>query len=162
MELMTPIRDKGYALIDNFWRVIQTSDLDYVLCGMPIWKHIYHALYWLDYRFDIPASFIGAPFHEPGLESLDVFPSGHIAKEQLLAYYRQVSEKSRRYLDNLTDDMLGEQPEGCDTNRLGLILSQFRHAYVHIGNINCTTIIETGKWPLVAASAADNLKGLYE
>ena len=162
MELMVPIKDKGYALIDNFDRVLQTSDLEYILCCMPIWKHIYHALYWLDYHFAAPANFIGADFHEPNLESLDVYPLKRISKEQLIEYYQKVAVKSKHYLDNLTDDMLNEQPEGCDTNRLGLILSQFRHVYTHIGNINCTTIIETGQWPLVAGAADDSSKGLYE
>lgn len=51
MELAIPIRDKGYALINNLGRVIFTADLDYILYHVPLWKHIYHALYWFDYHF---------------------------------------------------------------------------------------------------------------
>jgi len=80
----------------------------------------------------------------------------------LLSYHQVVSEKSKQYLNELTDDMLSEQPDGCDTNRLGLILGQFRHAYCHIGNVNCVTIITTGEWPLVAGRAEDFTKDLYE
>jgi len=162
MELMEPIRDKGYALIDNFERVIQTADLNYSLYNVPVWKHIYHALYWVDYWFCTPEKFICADFHEKDLDSIDILPNKNITKEQLLNYQQSVSKKSKEYLDFLTDDMLSEQPNGCKTNRLGLILSQFRHAYVHLGNVNCTTVIETGEWPLVAGEAKDNEKGLYE
>jgi hypothetical protein len=116
----------------------------------------------MDYHFASPSAFIGADFHETGLESLDICPSKIVSKEQLQRYYQMVSEKSKSYLDGLSDVMLTERPEGCDTNRLGLILSQFRHVYAHIGNINCTTIIEKGQWPLVAGAATDNKKGLYE
>lgn len=45
------------------------------------------------------------------------------------------------YLDGLTDDGLYDIPTGCTSSRLGLILSQFRHFYAHLGNINATTII---------------------
>ena len=55
--------------------------------------------------------------------------------------------------------MLYDQPEGCDTNRLGLILSQFRHAYYHLGVVYCTTIQQTGEWPFVAGKPEDAQKG---
>jgi hypothetical protein len=56
--------------------------------------------------------------------------------------------------------MLYEVPKGCRDNRLSLILSQYRHFYAHLGNINATTIIETNKWPRVAGGSAK--EGLYE
>ena len=70
-----------------------------------------------------------------------------------------------RYLDSLTDDMLYEIPPDCTDNRLLLIISQFRHFYAHLGNINATTIIETNEWPRVIGTsgksgASDT--GLYE
>lgn len=162
MELMIPVKDKGYALIDNFERVIETSNLSRILFGIPIWKHIYHALYWFDYWFAGPDKFIGAPFHVEQLDSIDSPVKFDLTKEQLIAYCNLVSDKSKAYLDGLTDEMLTERPAKSDTNRLGLILSQFRHAYAHIGNINCTTIMDTNKWPLVAGNADDIAKGLYE
>ena len=162
MELIKPIRDKGYALIDNFERTIKTADLNYILYNVPVWKHIYHALYWVDYWFCGPENYLGADFHEENLDSIDIQPTTQINREQLLAYQQKVAEKSKEYLDILSDNMLSELPKECMTNRLGLILSQFRHAYVHLGNVNCTTIIETGEWPKVAVTKDDFLKGLYE
>ena len=162
MELMEPIRDKGYALIDNFYRVIETANLNRELFHVPIWKHIYHALYWFDYWFAGPHNFVGAPFHVHGLDDIDNASNLFITKEQLKGYYEAVAEKSKCYLDMLTDEMLCEVVEESDTNRLGLILGQFRHSYAHIGNINCTTIIDENKWPFVAGRAEDINTGLYE
>lgn len=45
----------------------------------------------------------------------------------------------------LTDESLLDILEGSKINRLGLIISQFRHFYAHLGNINATTIIETNQ-----------------
>ena len=70
-----------------------------------------------------------------------------------------------QYLDSLTDDMLYEIPKGCKGNRLSLIISQYRHFYAHLGNINATTIIEKNKWPRVVGTAGksgDSYEGLYE
>ncbi len=162
MELIIPIRDKGYALIDNLGRVIETANLNRILFDVPIWKHIYHALYWFDYWFAGPENYVGAPFHENNLDSIDYPCTFDISKQQLIFYFKTVSDKSKKYLDDLADENLTEQPIGSDTNRLGLILGQFRHVYAHIGNINCTTIIDAGKWPLVAGAANDFTKGLFE
>ena len=161
IDLMIPIKDKGFALLDNFERTIKTANFDYILYNVPVWKHIYHALYWVDYWFCGPENYIGADFHEEGLDSIDIQPNKQITKEQLLLYQQNVAKKSKEYLCKINDDMLNELPKGCNSNRLGLILGQFRHAYVHLGNVNCTTIIETGEWPLVAGKADDHAKGLY-
>ncbi len=162
MQLMVPIKDKGYALIDNLGRVIEISNLSRILYNAPIWKHIYHTLYWFDYWFAGPENYLGAPFHTKNLDSLDIKSESEITKEQLFSYYSAVSDKSKKYLDRLNDAMLTEQPRNSETNRLGLILGQFRHAYAHIGMINCTTVIDTGEWPFVAGRAADVSKDLFE
>jgi len=162
MTLMEPIRDKGYALIDNLGRTLETSDLSRPLFHVPLWRHIYHTLYWFDYWFAEPQSFLGAPFHTDGLESIDAVLNITVSKAELQAYYEAVADKSRRYLDTLTDDMLAENPPGGDTNRLSRLLGQFRHAYAHIGNIHCTTILDSNQWPFVAAKAEDTACGLYE
>lgn len=162
MRLVTPVKDKGYALIDNLGRVLETADMTATFYGVPVWKHFYHTLYWFDYWFAGQARFIGAPFHAEGLESIDT-PAAHaVTKAQLQAYYMAVAEKSRRYLDSLTDADLAEQPPQSGTNRLGLILGQFRHVYAHLGNINGVTILVTGQWPFVSGSAADAGKPLFE
>ncbi|SHK11611.1 hypothetical protein SAMN02745136_01741 [Anaerocolumna jejuensis DSM 15929] len=69
------------------------------------------------------------------------------------------------YLNTLTDEMLYDIPSGCKSNRLGLILTQFRHFYAHLGNINATRIIETNNWPRVigtSGTSGKSTEGLYE
>lgn len=56
--------------------------------------------------------------------------------------------------------MLCDVPQGCRANSLSLILSQYRHFYAHLENINTTTIIETNKRPRVAGGSVK--EGLYE
>jgi hypothetical protein len=88
-----------------------------------------------------------------------------LSKEELSCYLESIRNKITSYLDALTDDMLYEIPKGCHSNRLSLILSQFRHFYAHLGNINATTIIETNKWPRVigiTGKSGASTEGLYE
>ena len=61
----------------------------------------------------------------------------------------EMPNKINQYLDTLSDEMLYEKPNGCNYTRLALVLGQYRHLNCHLGNINCTTIIETGEWPRV-------------
>lgn len=75
-------------------------------------------------------------------------------RETLQGYLAAVRTKILCYLDGLTDDGLYDIPTGCTSSRLGLILSQFRHFYAHLGNINATTIIETNRWPVSSGRAA--------
>jgi hypothetical protein len=117
---------------------------------MPIWKHVYHMLHSCDQWFISPFEYSKEPdFHEPNLNSLDIPSEKILSREQLLSYLGDVKAKIIAYIDALTDEMLYEIPSGCVSNRLGLILSQYRHFYAHLGNINATTIIETGEWPRV-------------
>lgn len=95
-----------------------------------------------------------------GLNSLNQESEKTLSKEDLLQYLEEVRGKIMAYLDALTDDSLCEVPKGCRGNRLSLILSQHRHFYAHLGNINATTIIETNKWPRVAGGSIK--EGLYE
>lgn len=162
MRLVDPIRDKGYALMDTLSRSLRTADLQRPFYGVPLWKHLYHALYWLDYWFCAPDNFLGAAFHVPGLEDIDTPPTVGASAEQLMDYFEKVAAKTRKYLDTLTDDMLYEQPAGCDTNRLGLILGQFKHVYCHVGNVNGRTVDATGTWVYVAGGIGDEEKPLFE
>jgi hypothetical protein len=162
MKLVDVISERSLVLLNNLERIIHTSNLEYMFCGMPIWKHIYHTLYWFDYWFTGPDKFCGAIFHEENLHSLDIPSNKTISREQLVSYHKIISEKTKRFLDNLSDDMLYEQTEDCEGIRMETILGQFRHAYCHIGSINGTTIVEAGKWPFVAGRASDFSKGLYE
>lgn len=162
MKLVDVISEKSLVLLNNLERIIHTSNTEYILCGMPIWKHIYHTLYWFDYWFAGPDQFSKASFHKADLHSLDIPSIEKISKDQLLKYHKIISDKTKQYLSNLTDDMLYENPVDCEAIRMECILGQFRHAYCHIGNINGTTIVETSKWPFVAGRTEDFSRGLYE
>lgn len=84
---------------------------------------------------------------------------------QLKSYLEEIKKKILKYIDELTDEALYEITVGCVSNRLGLILSQYRHFYAHLGNINGTTIMETGKWPRVIGTSGKSGKsaeGLFE
>jgi len=147
------------ALIENLGRVLQTADLNAEFFHVPLWKHYYHALYWFDHWFAGPEQFLGAPFHVPGLENIDIPSEQAVSTEQLQQYYDTVAEKSRRYLDELTEQLLGEPVR--NTDRLGLILGQIQHVSLHLGNINAITIQNTGRWPRMK-QRMDESSDLYE
>jgi hypothetical protein len=134
----------------NAGTAIKTCNLDYVLCDMPVWKHIYHMLHSCDQYFINPHIYDEPGFHVDGLNSLEVPPGERVlSRDELLKYLCEIQTKVLAYINGLTDDMLSERPEGCRYNRLSLAMGAVRHLYAHLGNINATTIIETGKWPRV-------------
>ncbi len=145
--------------------MLQTCNLDFVLCDMPIWKHIYHMLHSCDQWYINPTQYKEPDFHEPYLNSLDIESTKTLSKEELENYLNCVRIKIMEYLDSLDDNMLYDIPEGCSNNRLCMIISQFRHFYAHLGNINATTIIETNKWPRVIGTngmCGKSSEGLWE
>lgn len=145
--------------------MLQTCDPDYILCDMPIWKHVYHMLHSCDQWFINPNEYTEPDFHVSGLNSLDIPSEKVLSREQLSAYLESVRDKIMAYVDSLTDERLYEVPAGCKLNRLGMILSQYRHFYAHLGNINATTIIATNKWPRVVnaeGKCGRSASGLFE
>lgn len=157
------ITDRTIALLDNFRRTILTADLNYKLYNQPLWKHIYHALYWFDYWYAAPEKYIGADFHCDNLESLDIENDIEVSQEELLAYLEAVRVKTFKYLDSLTEDILEEIPKGCeDKTRFACILGQFAHCYIHLGNVNSVTINQTGKWVTVANRETDKDNPLFD
>lgn len=165
LELVHAIRQNVEVLFTNAAIMLETCDLDFVLCDMPIWKHVYHMLHSCDQWTINPYEYTEPDFHTPGLNSLDD-PSGQpLSWEALWAYLGQVRGKILAYVDTLTDERLSQAPEGCASNRLGLILSQMRHFYAHLGNINGTTIMATNQWPWVigvSGKSGQSTSGLYE
>jgi hypothetical protein len=148
--LTAALHDHALVMFHNAETAIKTCNLDFILCEMPIWKHIYHMLHSCDRWFINPTIYDEPRFHVDGLNSLDMPSNGEpLSRELLLDYLQEIKQKILAYIDGLTDEMLIEIPQGCTTHRLGLALSAFRHLYAHLGNINATTIIETGKWPRV-------------
>lgn len=160
--LVNIIKQQTAILFHNVKTAILTCDLDYVLCEQPVWKHVYHALHSCDQWFINPQKYEEPPFHVPGLNSLDIQSTRVLSRDKLLDYYEAVNTKISDYLDSLTDIMLYDNPEGSPYSRFALVLGQFCHLYAHLGNINCTTIIQTGQWPRVVGLDGDLSKGLFE
>lgn len=160
--LIQTIEAQTTILFHNVDTTIATCDMSFVLCGMPIWKHVYHMLHSCDRWFINPERYIEPDFHEDGLNSLDIQSEKVLSRENLQDYLSFIKAKVFEYLEGLSDSDLSEKPIGCRHNRLALILGQCCHLYAHLGNINCTTMIETEKWPRVVGLDADMTKGLYE
>ena len=161
-ELIDTIQKQTETLFHNVHTMLQTCDLDFMLCDMPIWKHVYHLLHSCDQWFINPEHFCEPDFHEPNLNSLDIPSEKRLPRQILLEYFDTVQNKIMQYLSTLTDDMLYEKPLDCKYTRLSLILGQYRHTYAHLGNINATTIIQTNQWPRVVGMSGDLSGGLYE
>lgn len=153
-RLVETLKNGTEIMLHNFYVTLVTCDMDYILCEMPIWKHCYHALHSCDQWFINPTKYKEPSFHEEGLNSLDIMSEKVLTREDLLCYFEQVKSKITAYLDSLNDGDLYEIPEGYIHNRLECIIGQMRHFYCHLGNINATTIIETGKWPRVVGMSA--------
>ena len=165
-RLVDTIRMSTEIMFHNFYITLQTCNMDYILCDMPIWKHCYHALHSCDRWFINPAIYDEPPFHEEGLNSLDYLGEKELSRELLLSYFEDVKNKIMNYLDSLNDEDLYKFPEGYNHNRLECIIGQYRHFYAHLGNINATTIVVTNKWPrVVGMSGLENgldKNALYE
>ncbi|MEZ3421428.1 MAG: hypothetical protein K1V95_05865 [Eubacterium sp.] len=148
-ELIESISATTEIMFHNFYVTLVTCDMNYILCGMPIWKHCYHTLHSCDQWFINPTQYEEPPFHEAGLNSLDYLGEKVLSRANLLNYFEQVKAKILSYLDGLSDADLYEKPEGYAHIRLECMMGQMRHFYCHLGNINATTIMETNKWPRV-------------
>ena len=160
-ELVSAIQKHTTSLFDNANTMLQTCNMDFILCDFPIWKHVYHMLHSCDQWFINPNHYNEPDFHEPNMNSLDIMTERILSREELLKYLGQVREKTMNYVNSLTDEMLCALPLGCTTNRLSIILGQYRHFYAHLGNINATTIIETNEWPRVSGKISKSGR-LYE
>lgn len=160
-ELVKEIQRHTDMLFDNANNMLQTCNMNFILCDFPIWKHVYHMLHSCDQWFINPSHYIEPDFHEPNMNSLDIMTEKVLSREDLLHYFEYVREKIMKYVNSLTDEMLYDILPDCSTNRLSHILGQYRHFYAHLGNINATTIIETNKWPRVKGVKSESGR-LYE
>ena len=70
-DLVNAIKRNTENLFENAHIMLQTCNLDFILCDMPIWKHVYHQLHSCDQWYINPYRFTEPDFHEPGLNSLD-------------------------------------------------------------------------------------------
>lgn len=167
-DLVKTIKDCTEILFLNFETTLKTCDMDYVLCGMPIWKHCYHTLHSLDQWYINPYDYTEPPFHEDKLNSLDYLDENGkvLTREELKEYFKTIQTKIINYLDNLSDEDLYEIPKDCKYNRLEHVLGQFRHFHCHMGNINAAAMVTRNQWPRVVGTyALDDdfvFPGLYE
>ncbi|MEA4831391.1 MAG: hypothetical protein VB118_02085 [Oscillospiraceae bacterium] len=122
-ELVANIRRQTEIMLINADIMLKTCNLDFILCDIPIWKHVYHMLYSCDQWFISPFEYDKEPdFHEPNLNSLDIPSEKVLSRETLASYLETLRDKTLAYIDTLTDDRLYEIPKGCASNRLGLIV----------------------------------------
>lgn len=163
-QLVTIITGQTKVMLRNMRICLKTCIMEDTIYGMPMYKHVYHALHSLDRWFVNPDHFDEPPFHEPNLNSLDIASEKVLSREQLEEYLNVIEQKILTYLDALTDEQLSQKPEGSEYTRLTLILVQFKHLYAHLGMINCNTIQATGRWPRVIAedSVFSKENELYE
>lgn len=136
----------------NLKIAMDTIDWNADICNAPAWRYIYHTLHSADKWFINPSKRFEEPeppFHEPMLDWPDTPSKLTLSCETLYGYYEQVSKKILDYVDSLDDAILNKIPDGCKSTRFGLIMSQFRHMYAHIGILNGITIANTGQYPRV-------------
>ena len=112
-------------------------------------KTIYGSLILALQWFIDPFHYIEPEFHEEGMNSLYQASAKSLSKPELIHYYKKIKQKIEKYLDELTDELLAEFPEGCKFNRLTLILAQSRHLMYHIGFIHSIIFQNTGVWPII-------------
>jgi hypothetical protein len=124
---------------------------DKCYCDMPCWKHIYHMLFSLNLWFINPRdpSFIAPDIHEKDLNNLDAVSTKQLTKVDLTAFYKEIEIKIKKYLDQLSDDEILENPPYSEYSRFTLILAQYRHLHTHLGMIMGFIIDDTGLWPRV-------------
>lgn len=149
----------------NLETAIRTYDRNALVCGSPAWRYVYHTVHSADKWFFNPFVYSEPDFHEDGMDNPDNPCSVELSDEQLLEYLYAVRDKTLRYIDGLTDEMLAEKPENCPYTRLELVLRQFRHISLHTGMLNGLTVEKTGKFPVFVGSAdsLDRLKyGLFD
>ena len=132
----------------NIRTSIKAYDRDALCCGAPCWRWVYHALHSADKWFFNPNVYEEPAFHEEGMDNPDNPTHVVLTDEQLLAYLDQIEEKTYRYLDSLTDEMLYEKPKNCRFTRMELVLRQYRHLSFHTGMLNGQTAVATGKFPM--------------
>lgn len=137
----------------NLETAIRTYDLNALVCGSPAWRYVYHTVHSADKWFFNPFVYSEPDFHEDGMDNPDNPCSVELSDEQLLEYLYAVRDKTLRYIDGLTDEMLAEKPENCPYTRLELVLRQFRHISLHMGMLNGLTVERTGNFPVYTGSS---------
>lgn len=136
----------------NLEIAIRTYDRDALVCGVPAWRYVYHAIHSADKWYFNPFVYEEPSFQqgrmdypdEPWPNDLPAFSDSF-----LLAYLDRLRAKTAAYLSSLSEEDLNACPPDCPYTRLELVLMQFRHLCLHIGMLNGQTIERTGRYPAV-------------
>ena len=65
-ELIKAIKDNTKNLFENANIMLQTCNLNFILCDLPVWKHVYHQIHSCDQWFINPNDYIEPDFHVTG------------------------------------------------------------------------------------------------
>ncbi len=132
-------------------------------CEMPCWKHIYHMLHSLDLWYINPRDkdFTEPAIHEKDLNNLDVVSEKELSRKEIEDYLVEITAKIRKYISQLSDEQLLDNPQDCEYKKFTLILAQFRHLHSHMGMLMGFIIAETGLWPTVLGLERPFPDGVY-
>jgi len=153
---ISALKTSTELMFHNLKIAMDTIDWNADICGTPAWRYIYHTLHSADKWFINPSERFDEPepsFHTPKLDWPDTPSDIVLSKETLCDYYKTVRDNIIDYIDGLDDTDLCKIPNGCKNTCLGLMLSQFRHMYAHIGILNGVTIANTGQYPRVISES---------
>ena len=83
------------------------------------------------------------------MQELDIYPATHLSRRDMDGYFYTIKAKLSIYLTSLHDEDLLQRPENCEWTRFTLILSQYRHLYMHMGMLMGFVEAETGLCPRI-------------
>lgn len=119
------IREQVGANFLNLETAIRTYNRNAPVCGVPVWRYVYHTIHSADKWFFNPFVYEEPPFHEEGMDNPDNPCNAELSDNGLLEYLNRVKQKTFDYLDRLTDKELYECPNNCNFTRMDLVLIQF-------------------------------------
>lgn len=144
------VRDRAGGMTREIRQTLDAIDTETIrrpAAGWPLWKQLYHLLYWLDYWFIDPLAFSPPAFHEAHFMQPDAASPNSLTKAQLIDYLEAIRVRIERYLADITPPELERQTEvrGRTRSRLDMILGQFTHVAHHLGYICAVVRIKTGR-----------------
>lgn len=165
-EFVEIIRGQTEVMFHNLSVSMKTCEWDYLICGTPAWRYMYHTLHSCDRWYINPQVFTEPDIHAENLDKVDLPCDRVLTADELWGYFYRVRSKIMDYLDGIDDAMLGEIPDKCEHTRLQIILAQIRHFCVHVGIFNGVTIAKKDRYPMAIGLSAmeyeQNREKLYD
>jgi hypothetical protein len=149
-SIVEDISQRSSTLLSEIEKTIAAIDETIFVRNTGIWplaKQFYHLLYWLDYWFIDPLSFVEPSFHEAHFMKAET-PSPIVpSKRQLFDYFNSIKARINDYLSDLSIEELKRTYEvrGKVRSRLDMVLGQFTHVNHHLGYICATSRALTGR-----------------